>query len=57
MQYDFWFTKVYEQVNISDDQVYERVLFSKVRCMNGVDFEILARKPYHNKSQVHTHSN
>ena len=39
---------VYEWVNISDDQVYECFFFfffSKTRYMNGVGFEILARKP------------
>ena len=36
---------VCEWINISDDLVYEWVLFFKARYTNGVGFEILARTP------------
>ena len=46
---------VYELVNISDDQVYEWVCFSKARYMTGVGLEILARTPVPQLSRSYQH--
>ena len=48
---------VNERVSISDNLVDIYVVyvsdFPKVRNMNWIDFEILARKPYHNVTPTH----
>ena len=40
-----WVQKIKGQINISYDQVYEWVRFSRARYMDGVGFDILARTP------------